>query len=100
MDFSLFTFPFLLTLLAGLSTALGGLIALSIKKTKFCYLCIAFGFSAGVMIFISFTELLVQGIANTSFLIATLGFFGGIFLIYLIDVLIPHTYEEETYDKK
>lgn len=95
MDF----FPLLLTLLAGLSTALGALIAISIRKTKFCYLCIALGFSAGVMIFISFTELLSQGIRNTNMLTAFLSFFGGILIIYLLDVLIPHTYEEEV-DKR
>jgi len=93
MDYVLFSL--FLAFLAGISTTIGGLIAFLIKKTKFCYLCVAFGFSAGVMIFISFTELLKQGIENTNLFIATLGFFGGILLIYLIDVIIPHTYEEE-----
>ena len=91
--------PIILTILAGLSTGLGALIAVSIKKTKFCYMCIAFGFSAGVMIFISFTELLRQGIQNTNMFVATMSFFAGILAIYLIDVLIPHTYEEEV-DKR
>lgn len=94
------SFPLLLAFLAGLSTTLGGLIAFLIKKKKFCYLCVAFGFSAGVMIFISFAELFKQGIENTNLLTATLAFFGGILLIYLIDVLIPHTYEEETSGNK
>ncbi|MFH0929478.1 MAG: zinc transporter ZupT [Candidatus Aenigmatarchaeota archaeon] len=96
MDF----FPLLLTVLAGFSTTLGALIAISIKKAKFCYLCVAFGFSAGVMIFISFTELLSQGIKSTGLTTAFLSFFGGIMAIYLIDVLIPHTYEAETCNKK
>ena len=95
-----FIFPLLLAFLAGLSTTLGGLIAFAIKKAKFCYLCIAFGFSAGVMIFISFTELLKHGIESTNLLTATLGFFGGILLIYLIDVLIPHSYKEEVSENK
>jgi len=94
------SFPLLLALLAGLSTTIGGLIAFFIKKTKFSYLCIAFGFSAGVMIFISFTELLKQGIESTNIFTATLSFFGGILLIYLIDVLIPHTYKEEHTERK
>jgi len=95
-----YSFPILLSILAGLSTALGGLIAFSLKKAKFCYLCIAFGFSAGVMIFISFTELLNYGIKSTNLLTAFLGFFGGILLIYTIDILIPHTYEEEAPENK
>jgi len=95
-----FIFPLLLAFLAGISTTLGSLIAFLIKKRepKFCYLCVAFGFSAGVMIFISFTELLAQGIENTNLLTAISGFFAGILLIFLIDFLIPHTYEEESYE--
>jgi len=93
-------FPLLLAFLAGISTTIGGLIAFAIKKAKFSYLSIAFGFSAGVMIFISFTELLSYGIESTNLLIATLGFFGGILLIYLIDVLIPHTYKEEIHGNR
>ncbi|MEM5778374.1 MAG: zinc transporter ZupT [Candidatus Aenigmatarchaeota archaeon] len=96
----IYSVAILLSLLAGLSTFIGGLLIFFLKKTKFCYLCIAFGFSAGVMIFVSFAELLSQGIKATGFLYATFSFFFGILLIYLIDILIPHTYEEETYSKK
>jgi ZIP family zinc transporter len=92
--------PFLLAFLAGISTLIGGFLVFLIKKPKFRYLCIAFGFSAGVMIFISFAELLAQGIKATGFLYSTLAFFVGILIIYLIDVLIPHIYEEETYKGK
>ncbi|MFH1473619.1 MAG: zinc transporter ZupT [Candidatus Aenigmatarchaeota archaeon] len=86
-----------LALLAGLSTTIGSLFAFLIKKKnpKFSYLCVAFGFSAGVMIFVSFTELLAYGIRATNMLTAIIGFFGGILLIYLVDVSIPHIYEEE-----
>ncbi|MBM3309260.1 MAG: zinc transporter ZupT [Candidatus Altiarchaeales archaeon] len=91
-----YAFPVFLAFLAGISTLVGGLISFAVRKVRFCYLCVAFGFSAGAMIFISFTELLSQGIKNTTFGYAILGFFGGAIIIYLIDVLIPHTYEEET----
>ncbi|VVB60718.1 Zinc transporter ZupT [uncultured archaeon] len=43
-------FAFLLTLLAGLSTGIGSLIAYFIKKPKTIYLSFSLGFSAGVMI--------------------------------------------------
>jgi ZIP family zinc transporter len=95
-----FELPLLLAFLAGISTVVGGFLVLLLRKTKFCYLCISFGFSAGVMIFISFAELLTQGIKSIGFLYSTLSFFGGIVIIYLIDVLIPHIYEEETYEKR
>ena len=97
-----FIFSLLLAFLAGISTTLGSLIAFLIKKhePKFCYLCVAFGFSAGVMIFISFTELLMEGINSTNILTAFFGFFAGMILIFLIDVLIPHTYQEEVYEEK
>jgi len=91
--------PLLLAFLAGISTLIGGLLSLLIKKPKFRYLCIAFGFSAGVMIFISFTELLAHGIETTGFLYAFFAFFSGIAFIYAIDILIPHIYEEETYKR-
>jgi zinc transporter, ZIP family len=92
--------PLIFCLIAGLSTGLGGLLVYFMKKPKLSYLCISFGFSAGVMIFISFAELLNQGIRSIGFLYATMSFFAGILGIYLIDVLIPHIYEEETYGKK
>ncbi|MBN2202962.1 MAG: zinc transporter ZupT [Candidatus Aenigmarchaeota archaeon] len=93
-------FPLLLATIAGLSTVIGALIAICIKKAKFCYLCVAFGFSAGVMIFVSFTELLFQGIQSTNLVTSFLSFFGGVLIIYIIDILIPHAYEEEAYSRK
>lgn len=48
------------------------------------------GFSAGVMIFVSFVELLATSVQEIGFLLANTGFFGGIAGIYLVDKLIPH----------
>ncbi|OGI11711.1 hypothetical protein A3K64_00245 [Candidatus Micrarchaeota archaeon RBG_16_36_9] len=95
----IYSLPLLLAFLAGISTLIGGLLSLLIKKPKFCYLCVSFGFSAGVMIFISFTELLAYGIETTGFLYAFIAFFLGIAFIYIIDILIPHIYEEESYKR-
>ena len=49
---------FLLTVLAGLSTGIGSAIAYFIRKPKITYLSFSLGVSAGVMIYISFMELL------------------------------------------
>lgn len=84
-----------LSLLAGLSTTFGALIALLIKKTDFKSLALALGFSAGVMVYISFVELLSDSISHIGFFSANGAFFGGILFIYLIDILIPHEYIAE-----
>ena len=49
---------FTLTLFAGLSTGLGSAIALLAKKTNTSFLAFSLGLSAGVMIYISFVEIL------------------------------------------
>lgn len=88
---------FLCTLVSGLSTSIGGLIALLAKKTNKVFLSVSLGFSAGVMIYVSMIEIFQE--ANTS-LIAALGevkgswltviaFFGGMMLIALIDRILP-----------
>jgi ZIP family zinc transporter len=81
---------FLLTTLAGLSTGIGSAIAYGIRKPKLTYLSVLLGFSAGVMIYISFVELLGSAIEEIGFLNANLAFFGGIVTIFLVDRLIPH----------
>jgi ZIP family zinc transporter len=92
-------FAFLLTLLAGLSTGIGSLIAYFIKKPKTIYLSFSLGFSAGVMIYVSFVELLPRAIITVGQFTSVIGFFVGILLIALIDMMIPesrnpHHYKE------
>jgi len=88
---------FLLTMVAGLSTGVGSFIAFFTKRTNTKFLSISLGFSAGVMIYVSFVEIFVE--AKNS-LVGALGetqgnwitiaaFFGGIALIALIDKLVP-----------
>ena len=60
MDSSRLLFAFGITLFAGLATGIGGLIAFFARRTKTTFLAFSLGFSAGVMIFISFTELLTE----------------------------------------
>jgi len=97
MEFTVVLNAFLLTLFAGLSTGIGSALAFFTKKTNTKFLSISLGFSAGVMIYVSFVEILTK--ANVS-LSAVLGdkqgswltvisFFAGILFIALIDRLIP-----------
>lgn len=88
-------FALLLTTLAGLSTGIGSAIAYFIRTPKYSYLAIMLGFSAGVMIYISFAELLKTAIDQVGFATANLGFFVGIAFIAVVDTLVPHEYEEE-----
>ncbi len=99
MNFSNILFAFSLTLFAGLATGIGSLLSLLTQKTNTKFLSVALGFSAGVMIYVSFVEILVK--AKDS-LISALGdkmgswatvggFFFGILIIALIDKFIPST---------
>lgn len=94
MEIDLF-FAFVLTTLAGLSTGIGSAIAYLIRTPKYSYLAVMLGFSAGVMVYISFTELLGTAIEDIGFATANIAFFVGILFIAVIDILVPHQYEEE-----
>ena len=72
---------FMFSLAAGLSTGLGSLVAFFIKDFKHRYLSLLMGFSAGVLIQISFMELLFSAITETGFLNANIAFFVGILTI-------------------
>jgi len=79
----------MLTTLAGLSTGIGSAIAYFIKKPKTVYLTFSLGLSAGVMIYLSFMELLPEAINSSGEILGTIAFSVGLFFIYLIDRFIP-----------
>jgi ZIP family zinc transporter len=58
------------------------------------------GFSAGVMILISFAELLQQGIEASNFLVGYFFFFLGMAFMLLIDLAVSHKYEFEDIEHK
>ena len=90
-------FAFGLTMAAGLSTGIGGLISVSRSNPGPRFMAGALGFSAGVMLYVSFMEILPKGIEELSEAWGTVGgswaaiaaFFGGIALIAVIDRLVP-----------
>jgi ZIP family zinc transporter len=86
-----------LTLFAGLATGIGSLFAFMTQRTNYRFLSVATGFSAGVMLYVSFIEIFFKGAEE---LLAAYGaplgdwvnvgaFFAGILFIGLIDNLIP-----------
>ena len=80
---------FLLSLIAGMGTGLGGLIAVIRKPGPKLY-GFLMGITAGVMISLSFLELINEAWEMQGFLIATIGFAAGAFVMFLLDVTIPH----------
>jgi ZIP family zinc transporter len=91
-----FWIAFGLTLLAGLSTGFGSAIALFAKRTNTKFLSFSLGFSAGVMLYVSFIEIfpkaresLEKAYGDSAMTYTVLAFFAGIILIGLIDAFIP-----------
>ena len=88
---------FILTLLAGLATGFGSAIAFFARTTNTKFLSVALGFSGGVMIYVSLVEIFVKakatlvselGITSGSW-VTLISFFAGIFLIAIIDKMVP-----------
>ncbi len=86
------------TLFAGLATGIGSLMAFAAKPTNTKFLSVALGFSAGVMLYVSFIEIFGKARISlsaatddvTGYYLATAGFFAGILVIAVIDKCIPH----------
>jgi ZIP family zinc transporter len=85
---------FLLSLVASLGTGLGGLLAVlrTPGKRMFGFLM---GFTGGVMISLSFLELVNTAWKLKGFWTATIGFGVGAFFMLAIDMLVPHIRFEE-----
>lgn len=96
MEFSSFIQAFSLTLLAGISTALGAFLAFFKTKDETRILAFGLGFSGGVMIYLSFVEILPKAIEHFSKVssydaeaLGVLCFFIGMLIAFGIDFLIP-----------
>lgn len=97
MDTSNVILAFGLTAFAGLSTGIGSALAFFSKRTNTKFLAGSLGFSTGVMLYVSMIEIFTKANISLSnvlgpskgYLLTTLSFFGGIFLIALIDKFVP-----------
>lgn len=97
MTLSSIFFAFGLTLFAGLATGIGGLIGVAKKAPGARFLAGSLGFSAGVMLYVSFGEIFPKAVEELSGVWGTVGgnwaavgaFFGGIIVIGIIDRLVP-----------
>jgi ZIP family zinc transporter len=105
MDSAKIWLPLLLSFLAGIFTVVGSFLTFFVRDFKRSYLQFSLGLSSGVMIYVSFVELLPASINTVGALRANAAFFGGIILFMLIDFFIPHEYIAEriktgAHDKK
>ena len=94
--------PFILSFTAGLATTLGSILAVFMPIKDKRLLGMSLSFSAGVMIYISFMELLPQGLKNLPHqYIGVALFFIGIFTTILIDKVSPDmSHEGEGFDQR
>lgn len=88
---------FLLTTIAGLATGIGSIVVFFSRRFNPFFLSGSLGFSAGVMIFVSFVEIFPKANdlfassfgVKIGFFNTILSFFAGILIIGIIDKLIP-----------
>ncbi len=97
-----FAIAFSLTMLAGLTTAVGGAVAFMTKKDNLKTLSLGLGFSAGVMIFISLVDIIPnsQGLLKVNFpymyqWMVFGGFVAGILVSVAIDYFLPDHVDTE-----
>ena len=99
--------PLILTLGAGMSTLIGGLVTFFIRRNNLKALSVGLGFSAGVMVYVSLSELMKEApemllayygeIQAKS--LAFAGFFLGIIIAIAIDYFIPDHIESDFLNK-
>ncbi|KAG1672530.1 hypothetical protein FOA52_002839 [Chlamydomonas sp. UWO 241] len=86
-----------LVVAAGGATCIGAGLAFIVKQTNHAFMAAALGFSAGVMLYVSFVEIFtlkaVEGFEqagyppNKAYQYATLSFFGGMLMTWLLDLI-------------
>lgn len=99
--------PLLMTFLAGFATVIGGFITFLVHKSDLKVLSLGLGFSAGVMIFVSLTEILntAENLLKAYYpikyhWILFWGFIAGVLVAKLIDEFIPDHVEEKDFTEE
>ena len=99
--------PLLMTTFAGLATLIGGFITFFVHKNNLKVLSLGLGFSAGVMIFVSLTEILTtaEDLLKAHYPVKYhwmlfFGFIAGVVISKLIDEFIPDHVEENDFEEE
>lgn len=79
----------LLSTLAGLGTGIGGFIVLVRKPGEKLFVFLI-GLAAGLMIMLSFMELLADSLRLSGLFSAAVGFIAGTLVLFFLDFLLPH----------
>ena len=87
------TLALLLTAFAGLSTTVGSVLVFIVRRPGPRFMALSLGFAAGVMILVSFAELLPKGIEELGPGLGYLAFFVGLVAMFALDTAIPHSYQ-------
>ncbi|MFO7676626.1 MAG: zinc transporter ZupT [bacterium] len=80
---------------AALATTVGSFIAMLFRRPGPKVMAFMLGFAAGVMMFVSFAELLRESVGLLGFAPAVLAFFGGLGLMFVVDLVVPHLFISE-----
>lgn len=83
------------SLIAGLVTGLGAIIAILLKNPSEKILSLSLGFASGIMIGISTFSLIPESLNNGNLFTCVLGFICGASFLWIIDALLPHIHKTE-----
>jgi ZIP family zinc transporter len=91
-------YAFILSLCAGLSTSLGGLIVAFSGKLTEKFMDVIMGLASGVMLTVAFLNLIDKALdISTGYLPVALGFMAGSFAIMILDARLPHVFTFKEY---
>ncbi len=88
---TLYTAVILLSLLSGLTTLIGVVPAIYFKKSD-RGIAVGVGFSGGIMLLISFFELIPESMSEAGVLESLMATFLGVLLIAVLNFIVPHTH--------
>lgn len=89
MDWEVFA-PFLLSLIAGMATGIGGIIVLMLRKVSDRILSFSLGFASGVMLLVSFNNLFFEAAKLLTHFELIVMFSLGALMMIILDLAIPH----------
>jgi len=82
--------PFLLSLIAGMATGIGGIIVLLLRKLSNRAMGFLMGFASGVMLMVSFNNLFLEAVTLLTHLELTVMFSLGALIMLALDLILPH----------
>jgi len=82
--------PFLLSLIAGMATGIGGIIVLTLRRVGDRVVGFSMGFASGVMLLVSFNDLFLEATRLLTHFELIIMFSLGAVIIMALDLTIPH----------